>query len=149
MRILLITPPMVQINAPYPATAQLAGFLQRHGHVTIQADASLMLALRVFSPPGLRAIRKAMNRGSRSASVRHFLRHSTAYGTTIAPVIRFLQGKDPTLALRITSRKFLPEGPRFLTLHQNPDDLASCFGPLSARPTSSSAPAVNSPLCAS
>ena len=49
MRILLVTPPMVQVNAPYPAVPLLADLLQRQGHDTIQLDAALELALRLFS----------------------------------------------------------------------------------------------------
>ena len=37
-RVLLITPPLLQPNAPYPATAVLAGFLQAHGFRAAQAD---------------------------------------------------------------------------------------------------------------
>jgi hypothetical protein len=36
-----------------------------------------------------------------------------AYIETIDPVIRFLQGQDPTLASRICQGSFLPQGPRF------------------------------------
>jgi radical SAM superfamily enzyme YgiQ (UPF0313 family) len=36
-----------------------------------------------------------------------------AYVETIDPVIRFLQGRDPTLASRICQGAFLPQGPRF------------------------------------
>ena len=131
MRILLITPPMVQVNAPYPATATLAGFLESHGHETIQADASLTLALRLFSQQGICAVRKALRRRTSSASVRHFSRHHQAYASTVGPVLRFLQGHDPSLALRIASRKFIPEGPRFAGLHHDPDNLTQVFGPLS------------------
>src|SRR5690242_1329267 len=55
MRCLLITPPMVQLNTPYPATAYLTGFLRGHaadlGLEVTQADASLSLFLRLFSAP--------------------------------------------------------------------------------------------------
>ena len=40
------------------------------------------------------------------------LDHRTRYARTIEPVVRFLQ-EDETLASRIASRRFLPEGPRF------------------------------------
>ena len=55
MRLLLITPPMIQLNTPYPATAYLTGFLRLHaaalGLEVTQADASLTLFLRLFSRP--------------------------------------------------------------------------------------------------
>ena len=38
------------------------------------------------------------------------------YHASIAPTLAFLQGRDPTLAHRIATRGFLPEGPRFATL---------------------------------
>lgn len=131
MRILLITPPMVQINAPYPATAYLAGILEREGHEVYQADASLMLALRLFSSPGIASIQKALSTGTRSSSVRHFLKHSRDYAGTIEPVIRFLQGHTPALSKRITSRKYLPEGPRFASLDQSLSDDSQSISHLS------------------
>src|SRR5206468_4143336 len=55
MRLLLVTPPMIQLNTPYPATAYLMGFLRLHaadlGLELTQADASLTLFLRLFSGP--------------------------------------------------------------------------------------------------
>ena len=55
MRLLLVTPPMIQLNTPYPATAYLMGFLRLHaadlGLELTQADASLSLFLRLFSAP--------------------------------------------------------------------------------------------------
>ncbi|MEI6564790.1 MAG: radical SAM protein [bacterium] len=128
MRILLLTPPMVQVNAPYPATAHLAGFLKNTRHTVCQADAALMLALRLFSRSGILKLTKAMSRRSRSRSVRHFIRHAPEYAATMDPAIRFLQGHDPTLALRIASRRFLPEGPRFTPLARLPVNTASPFG---------------------
>ena len=53
MRVLLATPPMTQLNTPYPATAYLTGFLRAHAMdlelEVCQADASLALFLRLFS----------------------------------------------------------------------------------------------------
>ncbi|HXI60514.1 MAG TPA: hypothetical protein VNO55_30845, partial [Polyangia bacterium] len=86
MRILLITPPMTQLNSPYPATAYLTGCLRAHAgsDVTVrQADFSIELFLRLFSRDGLERIRGELappGRGARSraratrstpASVRH------------------------------------------------------------------------------
>ncbi len=113
MRVLLIMPPMTQVNAPYPATAFLTGFLRSRGIDCVQADLAIELVLRLFSKSGLAPVELAA----------HYL-------TTIDPVIRFLQGKDPTLALRIVGRNFLPEGPRFAALDQMDDPLAWAFGAL-------------------
>jgi radical SAM superfamily enzyme YgiQ (UPF0313 family) len=117
--VLVVTPPLVQMNAPYPAAACLCGHLARTGLVAAQADLSLALALRVFSPEGLSRVTAAI-RARRlrqpTAAVSHLLRHAAEYHATIGPVIRFLQGRDGTLASRIASRHLLPEGPRFAIL---------------------------------
>ncbi|HEY0707894.1 MAG TPA: radical SAM protein [Polyangia bacterium] len=141
MRVLLLTPPMIQINTPYPATAYLTGFLRRHGAPlgieVRQADPALMLFLRLFSRQGiseiaeiLRERKRVQRRGAPPPppSIAHFLAHTQAYVETVDAVVRFLQGNDPSLALRIRSRVFFPEGPRFAPL-QDPDVAAEVLGP--------------------
>jgi hypothetical protein len=117
MATLLLTPPLVQSNTPYPATPYLYGILARQGLAVVQADASLMLLLRLFSSAGLERIRQAMGpRRPHSAIGRFFRRHARAYATAVEPAVRFLQGRAPNLGPRIASRKYLPEGPRFEVL---------------------------------
>jgi radical SAM superfamily enzyme YgiQ (UPF0313 family) len=150
MRVLLLTPPMTQLNTPYPATAYLMGFLRLHaqdlGLELAQADASLTLFLRLFSAPALGkavgVLRERVGAGGRRAQVpppiAHFLRHAERYVETVEPAIRFLQRRDPSLALRIVGRGFLPEGPRFAHLGVAPapeaavpdEQLLSAFGSL-------------------
>jgi hypothetical protein len=137
MRVLLLTPPMTQLNTPYPATAYLTGTLRRHApEVEVaQADLSLELFLALFSREGLAGLRQELGgrrrRSAASDSVAHFLQHAAAYEALVDPVIRFLQGRDPSLALRIASRSFLPEGPRFAALASDREDpLAWAFGEL-------------------
>ena len=48
-KLLLITPPFVQVNCPYPATAYLKGYLTRHGHQVEQYDLSIELINRLFT----------------------------------------------------------------------------------------------------
>jgi radical SAM superfamily enzyme YgiQ (UPF0313 family) len=127
MKVLLITPPMTQLNTPYPATAYLTGCLRKHAGADItvaQADFSLELFLRLFSRAGLAAVRQRLTAVGAAAteSTQHFLEHSDAYAALVEPVLRFLQGRDPSLALRIVGRTFLPEGPRFAPLDQPQTD---------------------------
>ncbi len=125
MRILLFTPPMTQLNTPYPATAYLTGFLRSRGFETRQADPALELVLRLFSREGLLNVAKAVEtklqsgkkltgkkRWKPSVAVQHFMSHLPHYLRTVEPTIRFLQGRDSTLAMRIAGGDFLPEGPR-------------------------------------
>src|SRR5439155_18881865 len=104
----------------YPATAYLTGFLRQHeqrlGFEVAQADPALELFLRLFSRAGLERAGFAAR-----------------YVDTVAAAVRFLQGRDPGLALRIVGRDFLPEGPRFAAGIQDDsagDPLAWAFGDL-------------------
>lgn len=124
-RVLSLIPPMTQLNTPYPSTAYLTGFLRSRGIQAEQADIALALVLRLFSAPGLDAIRtraEALPESVRSASVHAFLDQFVLYRQTIDPAIRFLQGGDSTLAYRIAARGLLPEGPRFAALDNYVDD---------------------------
>lgn len=125
MRVLLLTPPMIQLNTPYPATAYLTGFLRLHaqflGLEVSQADASIALFLRLFSSPLIERMTETLRHRSRTMpraakmppAIAHFLKHAGRYAETVEPAIRFLQRRDPSLAFRIIGRAFLPEGPRF------------------------------------
>ncbi len=116
IRVLSVTPPMTQVNTPYPATACLTGFLRSRGVEARQEDLALGLVLRVFSRKGLgqlRACAEGVPARKRTGAVRNFLVQHGRYEETVEAAVAFLQGRDPTLAHRIAARKFLPEGPRF------------------------------------
>jgi len=141
MKVLSIIPPMTQLNTPYPSTAYLTGFLRSRGIDAVQEDLALALVLSFFTPEGIAEIRaEAINlpEENRSASVHFFLDYFDSYQSTIAPVIRFLQGRDSTLSHRINTCDFLPEGPRFASLEafddaQVDDSLAWAFGALGSQ----------------
>ena len=118
MNILLLTSPMTQLNAPYPATAFLTGFLRSRGTACSQADIAMELVNRLFSRGGLGQILSALPQKTGSPAIAHLRENSARMLNVADPTIRFLQGKDPTLALRIASREFLPEGPRFAKLDE-------------------------------
>jgi hypothetical protein len=139
MRCLLVTPPMIQLNTPYPATAYLTGFLRQHAaalDLTVsQADASIALFLRLYSAPRVERMAQLLGQRAKHArrtpvppAIQHFLENAGRYVQTVEPTIRFLQHRDPTLALRIVGRNFLPEGPRFAAVQEEP--LHDAFGAL-------------------
>lgn len=140
LRILSIIPPMTQLNTPYPSTAYITGFLRSRGFQADQIDLSIALALRLLSVEGLEAIRQrvmVLSRRHQTDATRFFAEHFDAYQSSIAPTIRFLQGRDPSLAHRIASRRLLPEGPRFAYVdhrihdeQQDGDALDWAFGAL-------------------
>ena len=121
LRILSIIPPMTQLNTPYPSTAYLTGFLRSRGFHAEQMDLSIGLALKLLSIEGLEAIHRqvrTLSRKQHTAATRLFADHFEIYRETISSAIRFVQGRDPSLAHRIASRHFLPEGGRFASLEQ-------------------------------
>lgn len=114
-RILLVTPPLTQLNTPYPATAHLTGFLRARGYETAQADLGLAMVLRLFSREGLAQAFTRIKQTEQPwrGEIQQILALEPAYLETIEPVIAFLQGKDPMLAAHLARPGFLPEGPRF------------------------------------
>jgi len=120
MRILLVTPPMVQFNTAYPAGPHLAAFLRLCGHEVAQEDLSLGLALRLLAPAGVSAVERVLRRRfagrRRPRSVRHFLAHAARIRRLVPDVVRFLQGRAPELAAGLAKAGSLPEGPRFAAL---------------------------------
>ena len=108
MRILLITPPLTQLNTPYPATAYLKGYYTAQGHEVRQVDLGIEVVDRVLSRNFLESI------------------GLTSQARIIEPVKSFLRGQDDTLAPRIANRSLLPEGKRFEQL--NEDNLEWSFG---------------------
>jgi radical SAM superfamily enzyme YgiQ (UPF0313 family) len=137
-RVLALIPPMTQLNTPYPATAYLTGFLRSRGVHAEQADLALGLVLELLSPaglPGLKAAAEAIPGKKRSPTLRTFLNSYERYQATIGPAIALLQGRDGSIAHRICTRAFLPEGPRFSALdnyidEDGGDPLAWAFGAL-------------------
>jgi hypothetical protein len=120
MKTLLLTPPMTQLNTPYPATAYLTGFLRKYGYDTVQRDMAIELLLLLLKQDALDEMINLIEDNFADIdddvlpdSIYHFLAHFDQIKACIEPVVRFLQGKDPSLALRIASRKFLPEGAKF------------------------------------
>ncbi len=139
LRVLSLIPPMTQLNTPYPSTAYITGFLRSRGVDAVQADVALALVLRLFSKQGLQQIHVEIEKQEQTTErVALFMEQFDRYAATITPTINFLQGKDSTLAHRINSRSFLPEGPRFEALEVYVDDeggdpLAWAFGALGAQ----------------
>ncbi len=144
-RILSVIPPMTQLNTPYPSTAYITGFLRSRGFSAAQEDLALALVLTLFSRHGLQQVRDVIHASpaaKRTPLVQAFDAQFERYAATITAAISFLQGRDATLAHRIGSRAFLPEGPRFASLdvyvdaggdESGGDPLAWAFGALGAQ----------------
>lgn len=122
MKILLVTPPLVQLNTPYPAMPVLTGFLRGQGQDVVQEDLSLALALRLFSQAGLEKVAEACRAAQQvSPAVRFFLENCDQYINSIEAVIAFLQGKNLATGWLIARRDYLPEGAHFKALSATGD----------------------------
>ncbi|MBN2685969.1 MAG: radical SAM protein [Pontiellaceae bacterium] len=122
MKILFITPPLLQPNTPYAATPVLTGWLRSRGHDAVQADLSLELLLHLFSKEGLIALADELDLEPESVG---------AYIETIDEVIAFLQGNNPDSARRIAVRGWLPEGEHLARAYAQEEQLGWGFRGLS------------------
>ena len=87
---------------------------------SVQADLGIEVILKLFSKEGLKnlfAFSKPNAKNITPNSQRIFALQEE-YIKTIDPVIAFLQGKNPTLALQICQEDFLPEASRFAQLEE-------------------------------
>jgi hypothetical protein len=133
-KLFLITPPFTQLNTPYPATAYIKGFLNTKNIESVQADLGIEVILKLFSKEGLLNLFKVCSANSTfslGSSLKFEVSNNTIsdnskriyalqdeYIKTIDPVIAFLQGKNPTLALQICQEDYLPEASRFAQLEE-------------------------------
>lgn len=117
----LITPPFTQLNTPYPATAYIKGFLNTKNISSTQADLGIEVILALFSKKGLEDLFKQAvqkHKLPKSLNAKRILALRNEYIKSIDPVIAFLQGKNPTLALQICQEDYLPEASRFAQLEE-------------------------------
>lgn len=124
-KILLLTPPFTQLNTPYPATAYLKGFLNTLGYKSQQCDLGLETTLKLFSVEGLKKVfAQVIDESELTDNGYRIFSLQDEYLATIAPVITFLQNKNPTLAHSICDGTYLPEASRF----DNLEDMEWAFG---------------------
>ena len=123
MKILLITPPLLQPNTPYAATPLLTGWLNALGHEAVQADLSLGLLLRLFSREGITALARGLEIPPEDAE---------PYINTIEEVMAFLQGRCPEAADRLAVRGYLHEGAQLARAYAQEEQLGWGFRGLDA-----------------
>ena len=101
MRTLLITPPLLQPNAPYAAGPLLAAWMKERGHDVRQADLSLALLRRLFSREGTRLLLERVGFPEAEAA---------PWVERVEEAIDFLCGRNPAAASEFSRRGSLPEG---------------------------------------
>ncbi len=124
MKVLLITPPLLQPNTPYAATPLLTAWLRENGHEAVQADLSLELLLKLFSKEGVAALCRAVEACTEADG---FLAAEQDYLETIDEVIAFLQDRNPAASKQIARRGWLPEGPHLFHAYEQDEQFGWNF----------------------
>ena len=125
MKILLVTPPLTQLNTPYPATCQLLGFLRSREMEAEQMDLSIELIQALFTRDKLTEIFQAAHLQPKlSKPSKIILQQADFHLRTIEPLMRFLSGKDSSLAQLFCNRNYWPTSKRI----PSDDDLEWGFG---------------------
>jgi len=125
MKILLITPPLTQLNTSYPGTCHLLGFLRSKGLDGEQMDLSIELIHELFTRKQLEIVFQTASLIEKLSKPNKILLQQTDfYLRTIEPVMHFLSGKDSSLAQRFCERDFWPQSKRL----PSDDDLEWGFG---------------------
>jgi len=118
MKALLVQPPLVQLNAPYPAVHYLETFLRSRGVDAEAKDHSIEVYRRLFSRSGLPrafdAARATLGRaqGRERAELERYLSYEQLYLEWIDGLVDFLAGGDPAFAHRLAQAVELPRGAR-------------------------------------
>lgn len=121
MRAVCLQPPLVQLNAPYPAVWYLDAWLRSRGVDSRAEDHSIALARRVFSRPGLETVFSAAREslrdrkhpdGETARRIGAYFDDEAAYLACVEPMTAFLSGDDPAYAYRIAVGSGLPSGMR-------------------------------------
>ena len=112
MHLLLITPPLTQINTAYPATEQLTGYLRKIGIECDQMDLGIELIDKILTHDSIAQIFDAAEgvhvSGKKAINIRIILSNKDFYTKWVEPVKRFLQGHANTFAQLFANTSFCP-----------------------------------------
>ncbi len=122
MRVLLVQPPFVQLNAPYPAVSYLASFCRREGHDVRCLDLSIELFRRIFCATGLQRVfaeaekrlpaRLAGFDAPTRSNILRYLSNADDYIRVIDPIVRMLSAGDDAFAHELAAARRVPWGHR-------------------------------------
>lgn len=121
---ILIQPPFVQLNSPYPAPYYLRAFLEKEGYKVTVRDHSIGLFERIFCRPGLERIfqdaRQTLEVPGNfpDKQIRYyidrFLSEEKLWIASIDRLVNFLRGSDREWGHLLTlANGSVPGGPRF------------------------------------
>jgi radical SAM superfamily enzyme YgiQ (UPF0313 family) len=109
MKVLLISPPFVQLNSAYSALPFLKGVLASNDIESGCIDLGIRIANRLFSKEGIERLFEAAGKNPKNEDLIFFVSHMKEYTETVGSVISFLKGNNPVMAENIIEKGYLPE----------------------------------------
>ncbi|MCU4176591.1 radical SAM protein [Marinilabiliaceae bacterium N1Y90] len=118
-KVLLVTPPLTQLNTPYPATCYLKGYLNTIGVACNQVDLGIEVINHLFSYEGLSKLFEGKQvQKDWSENSQRIFHLKKFYLASIPKVMDFLHEPKVEMAHVICSGNVLPEASRFEQLEE-------------------------------
>lgn len=113
-KILLLLPPLTQLNTPYPSITHLTGYLRSKGYETDQMDLGIELVDMLFTAKGLSHIFDIAGQVEKKSgkNIKNVLSNRGFYEEHIDEVMKFLRGDDRSMACRFSNIEFWDSMPR-------------------------------------
>ena len=115
--ILFILPPLTQLNTPYPSITHLTGYMRSRGFEAEQMDLGIELINKLFTRKELERVFDMVENGRKlNKTMRIIVSNRRFYERNIEAVMKFLSGRDLSLANRFSDVRFWED------MHRLPDE---------------------------
>ena len=115
--ILFILPPLTQLNTPYPSITHLTGYMRSRGFEAEQMDLGIELINKLFTRKELESVFDMVENGRKlNKTMRIIVSNRRFYERNIEAVMKFLSGRDLSLANRFSDVRFWED------MHRLPDE---------------------------
>ena len=123
--ILFILPPLTQLNTPYPSITHLMGYMRSRGFEAEQMDLGIELINKLFTRKELESVFDVVEDGRKlNKTMRIIVSNRRFYERNIEAVMKFLSGRDLSLANRFADIRFWEDMYRL----PDEDELEWAFG---------------------
>ena len=123
--ILFILPPLTQLNTPYPSITHLTGYMRSRGFEAEQMDLGIELINKLFTRGELERVFDVVEDGRKlNKTMRIIVSNRRFYERNIEAVMKFLSGRDLSLANRFADIRFWEDMYRL----PDEDELEWAFG---------------------
>ncbi len=122
---LFITPPLIQLNCPYPSSMVLSGHLQSKGFAVRQFDLSIALVNRLLVKEVVASLFEKSMEMRLPKQIRQMQVFQNQYVNRVEAVADFLRNPTEMEAEKILSENYLPMGPRRQQVDESKGNLIS------------------------